>query len=498
MKALSDYITNFCFGKGVSFRSAQATEAIVPQTLNTVWTVHNNMDALLWEIGNQGSISGDSFVKIAYEDAYVDPAGRIHNGRIRILPLNSSYCFPEFHPHDRGRLIRFKLKYRFWSRTPEGTRSVFTYTEILTDELIQEYVNDELIDERPNPLGQIPVVHIPNVPVSGSPWGLADIQDILTINREYNEKATDVSDIINYHAAPVTVITGAKASQLEKGPKKVWGGLPKEAQVFNLELGANLEAPLAYLELLKRSMHEMTGVPESALGQMQPISNTSGVALSIQYQPMMNRYNLKKTQYGIGLEKINELILLHCFLYEPELLVFNPSQNTALKDGQVPYLDASDPLSYRSTTHFPPPLPIDQLVKLNEIQGKMALGLESKRGALRDLGEEFVDEKLQELFNELMQDSLEEGALQLRRSEIAATIASITGMIPDGAEPMVTSAGGPDVTSAGGGSGSNTGVGPLPGPAVSSSAESSDLMNELTTLAYGTKIPQTRNPDNTD
>jgi hypothetical protein len=28
-------------------------------------------------------------------------------------------------------------------------------------------------------------------------------------------------------------------------------------------------------------MHEMTGVPETALGQMQPISNTSGVALSI-------------------------------------------------------------------------------------------------------------------------------------------------------------------------------------------------------------------------
>jgi len=42
------------------------------------------------------------------------------------------------------------------------------------------------------------------------------------------------------------VIVGAKASQLEKGPKKVWGGLPKDAQVFNLELGGNLAAPLEY------------------------------------------------------------------------------------------------------------------------------------------------------------------------------------------------------------------------------------------------------------
>jgi hypothetical protein len=454
------------------------------------------MAKLLWEVGNQGSISGDSFIKVAYEMPYEDPSGRFHPGRVRILPLNSSFCFPEFHPHDRTRLIRFKLKYRFWGTSLEGTRSVFTYTELLTDDAIEEYVNDELIDSRPNPLGVIPVVHIPNVPVSGSPWGLADIQDILTLNREYNEKATDISDIINYHAAPVTVITGAKASQLEKGPKKVWGGLPKDAQVFNLELGANLEAPLAYLELLKRSMHEMTGVPETALGQMQPISNTSGVALSIQYQPMMNRYNLKKTQYGLGFEKVNELIMLHLAIYEPEQLMFNPTVDVPLKAGQFDVLDPNDPITYKSTTHWPAPLPIDELVKLNEIQGKMALGLESKRGALRELGEEFVDEKLQELFDELVQDSKEQGALDMIRAQISAAIMMMTGMVPEGQEPLVASAGGSDVSSASGAMSSGPGV--LPGPAISSSADADALMNELTTLAYGTKIPQMRNPDNTE
>jgi hypothetical protein len=48
-------------------------------------------------------------------------------------------------------------------------------------------------------------------------------------------------------------------------------------------------------------MHEITGVPETALGQMQPISNTSGVALAIQYQPMMNRFNMKKIHFTKGL-----------------------------------------------------------------------------------------------------------------------------------------------------------------------------------------------------
>jgi hypothetical protein len=480
----------------VTWRSPQATEAIVPSALEEVWSVHNDKQSVLWEIGNVGSVSGDVFIKVAYEEAWVDASGLEHPGRVRIVPLNPSFCFPEFHPHDRNRMIRFKLKYRFWGTSLEGTRQVFTYTELITDAQIEEYVNDELIDSRPNPIGEIPIVHITNIPVASSPWGLSDIQDIISLNREYNEKATDASDIINYHAAPVTVITGAKASQLEKGPKKVWGGLPKDSQVFNLELGAGLEGPLAYMEMIKRSMHELTGVPESALGQMQPISNTSGVALSIQYQPLMNRWNLKKTQYGKGLAKVNELILKHVFIYLPQMTMWDPTNDVPLKAGQLAILDPRDPLSYRSIVHFPQPLPLDELVKLNEVQGKMALGLESKRGALRMLGEEFVDEKLQELFNELVQDTKEQGALDYMRAQIQSAILVATGMLPDGQPIEETSAGGEGVTSAGS-SGGVSSPGVLPGP-IAMSAEASDLLNEITTLAYGTKIPQARNPDNTD
>jgi hypothetical protein len=51
------------------------------------------------------------------------------------------------------------------------------------------------------------------------------------------------------------------------------------------------------MELLKQAMHEMTGVPATALGTLQPISNTSGVALALQYQPLMLKHERKKTQY---------------------------------------------------------------------------------------------------------------------------------------------------------------------------------------------------------
>ena len=64
------------------------------------------------------------------------------------------------------RLLSFKLKYRFFSTDQTGTRIVNTYVERVTDNGIEEYVNDELISARPNPLGVIPIVYIPNILVS--------------------------------------------------------------------------------------------------------------------------------------------------------------------------------------------------------------------------------------------------------------------------------------------------------------------------------------------
>jgi hypothetical protein len=434
-RAFVDYLTRFTFGNGVHFRSPKATEAIIPDRLERVWEVDNDKMRVLLEMGQTGAVSGDCFVKIAYEESWEDSIGRFHPGRVRILPLNPAFAFPEFHPHDKARLLRFKQKYRFWGTSLEGTRQVFTYTEILTDDIIEEYINDEMIDSRPNPLGIIPVVHIPNIAVSGSPWGLADAHDIITLNRSYNEISTDVADIINYHAAPVTVIVGAKASNLEKGAKKVWGGLPKDAQVFNLEGGGNgIQGALQYLSQLKQSMHELMNIPETALGQVQPISNTSGVALSIQFQPLMNRYSQKIAQYGTGLEKINEIILLNLAVKEPESFTYNPETDGPLKEGQLSVLDPNDPLTYQTYAHFPPPLPLDKLVLLNELSQKISMGLESKEGALRALGEEFPEEKLQEIRRELIEDAQAEGSLNLIKAEVTKQLMDITGMMvgPDG------------------------------------------------------------------
>lgn len=327
----------------------------------------------------------------------------------------------------------------YWTgnTAPDGTRLTNTYVEIITDTTIREYVNDELISERENPVGIIPVVHIANAPAQGSPWGLSDIWEILGTNREFNEKATEVSDIINYHANPITVITGGKAPAMDVGPNKVWGVDNENAKVYNLENNfQGLQAAVGYLQMLKTYMFEAMGVPEGALGQEQAISNTSGVALSIQFMPTMQKFNQKNITYGEGFKSVCGLALRTLFIFEPECLLYDPETDGIIQPGQPEIADRSDPVLYDVDVDWAPPLPVDILIKLEEIQLKLALRLESRKGALKDLGEEFPDEKLLELAQELIEDAKDQAAIDLIKAHVAAVLAELTGMVPEGAEPV--------------------------------------------------------------
>lgn len=492
VRAMSDWLTNFTFGHGITYKTSKEFRHIIPALLDRVFAIDNHGDQLYWELGNIGSIFGDTFVKIAYEEQWYDPAGNYHRGRVRILPLFPGHCFPRWHPHDPERLEEFKLKYRFWSTAPDGTRVINTYVEIITDAEIREYVNDNLVSKRPNFLGEIPVVHIPNAPAAGSPWGLSDVWEIIPLNREYNEKATEISDIINYHAAPVTIITGGKAPNLEKGPSKVWGLANDKAKVFNLE-GGHQGLPFAneYLEMLKTRMHELSGVPETALGKEQAISDTAGVALAIQYMPAMQKANLKKVTYGRGLRKICRLALRTLFMKEPRTVFYDPTTSGIMEEGQPPFIDPADPAVYDIDPVWAPFLPVDEIATLDGIQRKMELGLESKVGALREMGEEFPDEKLAELAEEQKQDAIDAGAKRLITGWIDAIIMESTGTIPETSEPMPA----PEAPAEGQ---------PAPPPPPTADAvpdaireqvmgESNALMAEMVTRASAPRVPVRRN-----
>jgi len=104
-------------------------------------------------------------------------------------------------------------------------------------------------------------------------------------------------------------------------------------------------------------------------------------------------------------------------------------------------LDPANPVTYRTDLHWPDPMPMDRLLKINEIQALQAMSLESRKGALRDLGEQYPDQKLEEIFEEMLEDLKEQGALDLIRAQIAQFQMATTGMTPDG-QPIMTPEGG--------------------------------------------------------
>jgi hypothetical protein len=219
------------------------------------------------------------------------------------------------------------------------------------------------------------------------------------------------------------------------------------------------------------------------------------VALSITYQPMMQRYHMKQMTYSEGFQKINALVLRTLYTFEPNTVMYDPSTEGMKDESQPPLLNPADPMAYHTVVHWPPPLPIDALIALNEIQMKMGLGLESKRGALQTLGEEFPDEKAEEIFRELQQDVIEQGALDMFRAQIDAFIMENTGLLPGPSPDGKQSTPAPPPPSDTG-EGSGSGAGAPPGPVVQPTLLDSEMQNQIVTLAFGTKLAQRRNPQN--
>lgn len=384
---------------------------IVPKTvmdfLNDVWD-DNGKDILLTEIGQTKSVTGDAWVKVQFEspEDLDDPFVEYPKGRIRLSVTPTQYVFPTFDNHDKDKLNELLIMYPIERETQTGIlfhrtrRETVVYKELWTRKEIVVFEGKEEIDRMPNPYGIIPFVQIKNFPVAGRSYGVGDIDDVIPLNVEYNLKRSDVSEIIDYHSAPITVVYGAKIGNLEKGANKVWGGLPKDAKIDNLKLEGDLVASTTYITDLKTSMCEVSGVPETVLGGASAISNTSGVALQYINLPLIERTRIKRLSTQKGLAKINKFIL---YIALAEGLITKPEE-----------IEMRNFL-YNEVT-LPDTLPKDELLELQQIQTEMTLGMECRHGAMERLGKDDINNKINEidaerskhpeLFNPLLQQAL--------------------------------------------------------------------------------------------
>ena len=381
----------FEFGKGfVVEPHAEAAEFEIDDEgrntfdyLDDVWD-DNLRETLCLEIGQMKAITGDAWVQVRYStpDEIDDPYEKYPNGRIRIMVIPTHVAFPFYDQHDKDKLIKLIIQYPI-DREEENFFGSSKVQKIIYQ---QEWTKDRIIIKEgeavvlniENKYGIIPFIQMKNYTVAGRSEGLGDLEDLIPLNVELNTKVSDISEIIEYHAAPITIVFGAKISNLEKGVNKVWGGLPKDAKVQNLALESDLTAAVNYIDELKQTMYEVGGVPEGALGGTQSISNTSGVALQFVNMPIIERTRVKRLGSKVGLEQVNALILL-----------------ISLKEGLVSRPEKMKPaVFYHNEVSLPDTLPKDNIIELQQIGEEMNLGLEDRMGAMKRLNKENIETKI--------------------------------------------------------------------------------------------------------
>lgn len=308
---------------GFDIEIPEALKNVTGPLLNEVWE-YNNKDQFLYLAGQTGAITGDVFALVTYAEP-TETARRSNpnsQGAVKIDLLASEQVYASWDPLDTDVLTSVRIETIYYDdrnqtnntdrddRTSHQGRQLYVkrFSQIITpDHIIEQYEGGQPVIKE-NILGEIPVVHIRNLPLAKEFYGLSDLIDVIDLQREINEKSTDISDIINYHAAPVTVIQGAKASQLERGARQIWSGAPADAKIYNLELQSDLTSSQTYLEYIKSSALEVGEIP-SVLLETPSISNTSGVALHLQYQPIVDKTKRKLPFYEKGFEQINYFVL---------------------------------------------------------------------------------------------------------------------------------------------------------------------------------------------
>jgi hypothetical protein len=371
--------------------------------LDKIWK-YNNKDLISYEIAQMGSICGDVYILVVPDQG----------GDLKILMIPPMFVSPKFHPANKDLLLSAIIQYPTRSVNDQTGINSFITMEIDSKKVVQ-YLDDKHISTYNHDLNEMPLIFIKNRPLSGSAFGVSDLKSIVSLNKLYNEKLTDISDIINYHAAPVTIAYGVKIKQLQRGARKMWMGLPPpdEARIENLQLDSDLAAADNHLKNIQQLIHQLGSIPEVALGKNVNISNTSGLAIQLLFQPIIDLNSVKQLTYGTGIKSVNRLLLKY-----------------GIKNGEISYPNNEKELKEFFCTEigWRDPLPRDEMIRLNMLLNRL------KNGAIKvsEFHSQLGDSNPAKTIEEIMEE-IEHGyniPIALSTGHLAQMLGVTTGTAP--------------------------------------------------------------------
>jgi hypothetical protein len=208
----------------------------------------NNLEQLDLETEIDCAILGDAGYKVIWD-------GEAKKVRVTAPDVQGIYAW--WLGDDTSRIWRVASKYSLSAEESEFLYQVkpknktATIVELWTDAEFELYLDDALLEKKPNPYGFIPFIICPNLREPKRFWGISDLSPIMESQRELNRAMSQLSRILELSGNPIAVLENVEeAEDIAVKPGAVWT-IPEDAKAYLLDLlqGGGVRLHIDYINL---------------------------------------------------------------------------------------------------------------------------------------------------------------------------------------------------------------------------------------------------------
>jgi hypothetical protein len=266
----------------------------------------NQLEQLDLETEIDCAVLGDACYKVIWDTA---------EKRVRVTAPDVQGIYAWCSGDDISRVWRVASRYILSAEEAEILYGVkpksktATVVELWTDQDFEMYLDNILVEAKPNPYGFIPFVIYPNLREPKKFWGISDLPQVMESQRELNRAMSQLSRILELSGNPIAVLENVEESEdIAIKPGAVWN-IPEDAKAYLLDLlqGGGVNLHINYIDLIYRALHDLSESPRSAFGGME--RDLSGVALEIELQPLLQKVRRKRIIRTAAYNRRNEMIL---------------------------------------------------------------------------------------------------------------------------------------------------------------------------------------------
>lgn len=241
--------------------------------------------------------------------------------------------------------------------------------DLLTRDAWKRIENGRLVESGRNTLGEIPLVHVQNSAVPFAYSGMSDVEPLIPLQDELNTRMSDRAYRIAMQSFKMFLGKGIdNFTSLPIGPGQMWMTDNPEATITEFGGDGKTFSEDNHIADVRQALDKTSGVTPIAAGALKGRIGrlTSGAALRVTMLALLAKTERKRTTFQRAIQRMSELAL--AWLDHAGVFATTPDER-------------------RIEIHWPSPIPVNEIERLDEARAKVELGID-RSIVLRELGYE--------------------------------------------------------------------------------------------------------------